>query len=64
LEVKEPGGLFSPPANIDRLGCNRPRPKPPNVASEIKWLWSCLRCRHGEHQMCDPEGNLIDISKS
>jgi hypothetical protein len=36
LEVKEPSGLFSPPANIDRLGCNRPRPKPPNVASEIK----------------------------
>ncbi len=38
-------------------------PKPPNVASEYQVIMDLLRtCRYGQHQMCDPEGNLLDIS--
>jgi predicted enzyme related to lactoylglutathione lyase len=38
-------------------------PKPPNVESEYQVIMDLLRtCRHGKHQMCDPEGNLLDIS--
>jgi len=38
-------------------------PKPPNVQSEYQVIMDLLAtCRHGEHQMCDPEGNLLDIS--
>jgi predicted enzyme related to lactoylglutathione lyase len=40
-------------------------PKPPNVESEYRVIMDLLAsCRHGQHQMCDPEGNLLDISKS
>jgi catechol 2,3-dioxygenase-like lactoylglutathione lyase family enzyme len=40
-------------------------PKPANVESEYQVIMDLLRtCRHGKHQMCDPEGNLIDISVS
>jgi catechol 2,3-dioxygenase-like lactoylglutathione lyase family enzyme len=39
-------------------------PKPPNVESEYRVIMDLLAsCRHGQHQMCDPEGNLLDISK-
>ena len=38
-------------------------PKPPNVESEYQVIMDLLQtCRHGQHQMCDPEGNLLDIS--
>lgn len=38
-------------------------PKPPNVESEYQVIMDLLRsCRYGKHQMCDPEGNLVDIS--
>lgn len=38
-------------------------PKPPNVESEYRVIMDLLgSCRHGKHQMCDPEGNLLDIS--
>ena len=40
-------------------------PKAPNVESEYQVIMDLLRsCRYGKHQMCDPEGNLIDISNS
>ena len=38
-------------------------PKPPNVESEYQVIMDLLRgCRYGKHQLCDPEGNLLDIS--
>lgn len=38
-------------------------PKPPNVQSEYQVIMDLLAtCRYGKHQMCDPEGNLLDIS--
>ena len=38
-------------------------PKAPNVQSEYQVIMDLLRsCRYGKHQMCDPEGNLLDIS--
>jgi len=38
-------------------------PKPPNVQSEYQVIMDLLStCRHGQHPMCDPEGNLLDIS--
>ncbi|HEY1234034.1 MAG TPA: hypothetical protein VGH22_11725 [Candidatus Binatia bacterium] len=37
-------------------------PKPPDVESEYQVIMDLLRtCKHGQHQMCDPEGNLLDI---
>ena len=37
-------------------------PKPPNVESEYQVIMDLLRsCRYGKHQLCDPEGNLLDI---
>ncbi len=38
-------------------------PKPAYVESEYQVIMDLLRsCRYGKHQMCDPEGNLVDIS--
>jgi hypothetical protein len=40
-------------------------PKPPNVESEYQVIMDLLRsCRYGKHEMCDPEGNLLDISSN
>jgi catechol 2,3-dioxygenase-like lactoylglutathione lyase family enzyme len=53
-------------ADVELLAKHDPEylaPKPPNVESEYQVIMDLLRtCRHGQHQMCDPEGNLIDIS--
>jgi hypothetical protein len=37
-------------------------PKTPILQSENEVVMSLLaRCRYGKHQLCDPEGNLLDV---
>ena len=40
-----------------------PAPKSPNLESEYAVVLGLLQsCRYGEHQLSDPEGNLLDVS--
>ena len=37
-------------------------PKTPILPSENEVVMSLLAsCRYGQHQLCDPEGNLLDV---
>jgi len=37
-------------------------PKTPILQSENEVVMNLLaRCRYGKHQLCDPEGNLLDV---
>jgi hypothetical protein len=45
--------MDAPPGLLNRRG----------VESEYQVIVDLLRsCRYGKHQMCDPEGNVVDIS--
>ncbi len=38
-------------------------PKSPNLEAEYAVVLGLLQsCRYGEHQLCDPEGNMLDVS--